>query len=129
MQGLRFINDKYAWHPMASHRKEEKQSFFVAWKFHIDPLCLCTNKDSVNSVVKIFVDKWAGELQNCNIKCHREYYNVQQRKVFCYKYVTRGKIFWIWINHIVYHLCVIHNGQILSIAMLLFSFYSIPRNV
>lgn len=39
-------------------------------------------KNSVNSAVKNLVDKCASELQNCNIKCHREYYNAQQRKFF-----------------------------------------------
>lgn len=90
MRGLRFINDKYARHPLISHWKEEKQCkvFFFVFnrKFsiymNIHPLCLCTIKISVNSAVKNLVDKCASELQNCNMKCHREYYNAQQRKVF-----------------------------------------------
>lgn len=79
MQGLRFINGKYAWYPLKSHWKEEKQMkfFFTSKSFTFCTSCVSSQIKTINSFVKNLVDKWASELRNCNIKCHSEYYNAR----------------------------------------------------
>lgn len=68
------------------HRIEKDRSYvecFFHSKLPFSICCTCAQiKPSLNSVVNIcVVEKLASEVQNCNIKCHREYYNAQQRKV------------------------------------------------